>query len=292
MVQTRWLKGRLLNHVFPGLIHSFPGLINSFPGLIYTFPGFIHFLDEFIHFLDSFIPLPTYSPLPSTHPPSPPPFLSLYSFHPYTQTNQSVTLTLILLLLIQTYLHIYREWTAYIDDLPELEYLVSKQTDCKLKIVGDPFFFSGYGIALQKNSTWNARLSLAITKLVRDGFIQQLESKWMPLACGDSVTPSIDKMGINDIGGAFLIVAFGCIICGMLLGVEYAIWQAMAGRARSINEETAGGDASQTLSTLTKVFTLWDANSSVQSAAPAGATLSNFKTLTQQRHLGGFYESK
>lgn len=177
-----------------------------------------------------------------------------------------------------------REWTAYIDDIPLLNYQVSKQTKCNLKIVGDPFFSSGYGIGLQKNSTWNTRISLLITSLVREGFITNLQSKWIPTACGDSQQVSIDKMGVNDIGGAFLIVAFGCLACGVLLGVEYAVWKAIAA-ARPTNEDNEG-NVNQTLNALNKVFMLWDVGNTTKSPTHAEATLRNFRTLTQIRHLG------
>ena len=117
----------------------------------------------------------------------------------------------------------HREWTAFIADTPQLAHLVSKQTDCDMKITGDPFFFSGYGIALRKNSTWNMRLSIAITSLVREGYITKLQKKWLGTGCGNIKQPGMEKMGTNDIGGAFLIVCFGCIASGVFLLLEYVV---------------------------------------------------------------------
>ena len=116
-----------------------------------------------------------------------------------------------------------RKWTAFIADTPKLAHMVSKQQDCSLKLAGEPFFFSGYGIALRKNSTWNTRLSFAITVLVREGFVTKLQAKWLGSGCGDVPQPGSEKMGVNDIGGAFLIVCFGCIASGMFLLLEYVV---------------------------------------------------------------------
>ena len=93
-----------------------------------------------------------------------------------------------------------------------------------MKITGDPFFFSGYGIALRKNSTWNTRLSIVITSLVREGYVSNLKAKWLGTGCGSVKKPGTEKMGTNDIGGAFLIVSFGCIASGVFLFLEYIAW--------------------------------------------------------------------
>ena len=121
-------------------------------------------------------------------------------------------------------LSLYRKWTAFIADTPQLAHLVSKQSDCSLKITGDPFFFSGYGFALRKNSTWNIRLSLEITSLVRRGFVSSLQTKWLGSGCGEVQHPETESMGFDDIGGAFLIVIFGCIGSGVFLVLEYLVW--------------------------------------------------------------------
>ena len=119
---------------------------------------------------------------------------------------------------------LHRKWTAFIADTPQLAHLVSKQTDCSLKVTGDPFFFAGYGIALRKNSTWNSRLSLVITTFVREGFFAALEAKWLANDCGNALHSGTESMGVNDIGGAFLIVSFGCIASGLFLLLEHAVW--------------------------------------------------------------------
>lgn len=132
--------------------------------------------------------------------------------------------------------------------------MVSKQGDCGLKVTGDPFFFSGYGIALRKNSTWNSRLSLVITTLVREGFIASLQEKWLASGCEYPLHPGSESMGVNDIGGAFLIVSFGCVASGIFLLLEHAVWYVLN---RKEMVQAAGAKKKKTdhvLSALIKVM--------------------------------------
>ena len=174
-----------------------------------------------------------------------------------------------------------RQWTAYIDDIPQLNYFASKKSDCTLKVVGDPFFFSGYGVALPLNSSWNAPLSLAITALVREGFIRELQSKWLISACGNSQRET-GKMGVNDIGGVFLIVAFGCVASVILLGVEFAFSRLMEAVVKHTDEDNKKLKRSQTLTTLAKAFSLWDINQTGKPVLNAEAILRNFRAFPQR----------
>ncbi|XP_028394123.1 glutamate receptor ionotropic, NMDA 1-like [Dendronephthya gigantea] len=177
-----------------------------------------------------------------------------------------------------------REWTAFVADTPQLEHMVSKETDCALKITGDPFFFSGYGIALRKNSTWNTRLSIVITSLVREGYISGLQVKWLGTGCSNTKQPNTEKMGTNDIGGAFLIVSFGCVASGVFLLLEYAVWYALV---RKDMAQTRAGEKKKNVDhafgALVKVLTLWEVTSSTNNQLnqipTTEATLRTFKTI-------------
>jgi hypothetical protein len=81
-------------------------------------------------------------------------------------------------------------------------------------------------------------LSLAITILVRNGFISNLQAKWLGSGCGEVQQPGTEEMGVNDIGGTFLIVSFGCIAGGIFLLLEHVVWYVLNRKEMVQGDET------------------------------------------------------
>lgn len=117
------------------------------------------------------------------------------------------------------------KFQAFVGDIPMLKVL-AYQKSCDLKISGKPFFFSSYGIAFSKNFIWRQRFSFAVLKLQDDGFLNELVTKWIPQHCRNSEMPDgPSSLGLNEIGGTFLLLILGCIVGTLMLVVEYCIWR-------------------------------------------------------------------
>ena len=54
------------------------------------------------------------------------------------------------------YLFLVSEIDVLVGDYNTLVYLAAQDPDCSLRVIGESFFKSGYGIALRKNSTWTS----------------------------------------------------------------------------------------------------------------------------------------
>ena len=95
---------------------------------------------------------------------------------------------------------------------------------------------------------------------MREGFIFRLQGKWLATGCGDVQQPSTEKMGVNDIGGAFLVVSFGCIASGVFLLLEYVVWYVLLRREMlQQNKERKRKSFDHAVGALTKVMELIDA---------------------------------
>ena len=125
-----------------------------------------------------------------------------------------------------TTLYLYRYFAAYVEDKPYLEYLVSIQMNCSLRLVGKPFGVSGYGIALPKNSPLTARISETILDLQDKNVLSQLWRKWAVRKCVNREEFQIlpESMALNSVSGLFVVVACAIVFSGILVAVENAAW--------------------------------------------------------------------
>lgn len=113
----------------------------------------------------------------------------------------------------------------YIDDQPYLEHMVSSQHDCSLRIVGDPFGISGYGLVLRKNSPWIQPISSSIQQFSDDNVLADLWSKWLVRKClkKEDFEKTPDRLSIYNYNGVFVLVAAGILISILSLGIERKI---------------------------------------------------------------------
>ena len=120
------------------------------------------------------------------------------------------------------FLFLSREISVYIDDQPYLEHMVSSQHDCSLRIVGEPFGISGYGLVLAKDSPWTQSFSNSILKLSDDNALSDLWNKWLVRKClkKEDFETAPDRLSVYNYNGVFVFFAVGILISILFLGIE------------------------------------------------------------------------
>ena len=93
---------------------------------------------------------------------------------------------------------------AYISTSPILRY-ATRQEPCTTRTLGHLFLKAGYGIAFARKFRYIEKFNIEILKLREEGFIEELDKKWITGKCPD---PKLCK-------GAFIIYD---------LGVEELTW--------------------------------------------------------------------
>ena len=130
---------------------------------------------------------------------------------------------------------VFREISVYIDDQPYLEHMVSSQHNCSLRIVGEPFGISGYGLVLRKQSSWTQPLSNSILQFSDNNVLAELWSKWLVRKClkKEDFEKTPDRLSIHNYNGVFVLVAAGIFVSILFLGFERAVASYRANRRRN-----------------------------------------------------------
>ncbi|CAD5119499.1 DgyrCDS8104 [Dimorphilus gyrociliatus] len=105
---------------------------------------------------------------------------------------------------------------AFIYDATVLEYIASKDDDCKLKTVGAWYAMTGYGMGFPKKSPWKAVIDRYILKFQQEGELERLQEYWLRGGCtaAEGGEESSAELGVPNFTSAFLL-----LIAGMLLGL-------------------------------------------------------------------------
>lgn len=177
------------------------------------------------------------------------------------------------------FLLVFREISVYIDDHPYLEHMVSSQHDCSLRIVGDPFGISGYGVVLSKKSLWTQPISNSILRFSDDNVLAQLWSKWLVRKCmkKEDFETTPDRLSLYNYNGVFVLVAAGILISILFLGFERKVASYRAKRKEIVQglERKDGGSKE----TLTDYFV--DKFPSTITRLNSGTENNNVKSLSQ-----------
>lgn len=117
---------------------------------------------------------------------------------------------------------VFREISVYIDDQPYLEHMVSSQHNCSLRIVGEPFGISGYGLVLRKQSSWTQPFSNSIQQYSDNNVLADLWSKWLVRKClkKEDFEKTPDRLSVHNYNGVFVLVAAGIVVSIFFLGFE------------------------------------------------------------------------
>ncbi|XP_023222589.1 glutamate receptor ionotropic, kainate 2-like isoform X1 [Centruroides sculpturatus] len=95
-------------------------------------------------------------------------------------------------------------------------------SDCGLMKIGDSLDEKSYAIATPKGSPIRESLSHALLKLQEQGITKLLKRKWWKSKqdC-PSVPPPSDTLGVENIGGVFLILTIGLPLASIVVLVEF-----------------------------------------------------------------------
>ncbi|XP_063722805.1 glutamate receptor ionotropic, NMDA 1-like isoform X2 [Symsagittifera roscoffensis] len=121
---------------------------------------------------------------------------------------------------------------AFIWDSAVLDYEISK--DCSLMTVGELFHRSGFGVGMPKNSPWREKVSMAVLEFHEDGSLEGLDSDWVSYrSCGtqDSMPATL---GLNNMAGVFILVAFGIVLGIPVVFLEIAYKKQQEKREKQI----------------------------------------------------------
>ncbi|KAJ1521640.1 hypothetical protein ONE63_003287 [Megalurothrips usitatus] len=120
---------------------------------------------------------------------------------------------------------------AFFMESTSIEYETARK--CELRQVGGLLDSKGYGIAMPRNSPYRTLISGAVLKLQEEGDLTRLKQKWWReeddgSRCeslqtdGPSGTQSM-KLGLDNVGGVFLVLMWGCIAAFFMAIFEF-LW--------------------------------------------------------------------
>ena len=144
----------------------------------------------------------------------------------------------------------FREISVYIDDQPYLEHMVSSQHNCSLRIVGEPFGISGYGLVLRKQSFWTQPFSNSIQQYSDNNVLADLWSKWLVRKClkKEDFEKTPDRLSVDNYNGVFVLVAAGIVVSISFLGFERIVASYRGNRRKkNIQNFEARNDSNETI---------------------------------------------
>uniref|UniRef100_UPI00358EC70C glutamate receptor ionotropic, kainate 2-like n=1 Tax=Myxine glutinosa TaxID=7769 RepID=UPI00358EC70C len=106
---------------------------------------------------------------------------------------------------------------AFIMESTNIEYVV--QRNCNLTQIGGLLDSKGYGVGTPIGSPYRERITIAILKLQEDGRLHLMKEKWWRgNGCPEEESKVANALGIQSIGGIFIVLA-----AGLLLSVFVAV---------------------------------------------------------------------
>ncbi|KAA3681637.1 glutamate receptor ionotropic, NMDA 2B [Paragonimus westermani] len=116
---------------------------------------------------------------------------------------------------------------AFLYDANVLDYWASKDENCKLRIVGNLYAMTGYGIGFAKGSRWVEKVNSRILDYQKNGKFQRWKKFWQTGSCRkDAALGNTNKtLGVKNFISAFILLLCGIVICGLILLIEIAIYR-------------------------------------------------------------------
>ena len=119
------------------------------------------------------------------------------------------------------------EIDVLVGDYNTVVYIAAQDPDCSLRVIGEPFFKSGYGIALQKNSTLTSIFTQKILQYEKFDTFLELAHRWMKSSCERNKENShsmkystFHRMTAYDVSGMFVVLGGGVIFSWISLVAE------------------------------------------------------------------------
>ncbi|XP_064408163.1 glutamate receptor ionotropic, kainate 3 [Latimeria chalumnae] len=92
-----------------------------------------------------------------------------------------------------------------------IEYITQRY--CNLTRVGGLIDSKGYGIGTPKGSPYRDRVSIGVLQLLEEGKLHVLKQKWWcGKGCNEEETKEARMLGIQNIGGLFIVLAAGLVL--------------------------------------------------------------------------------
>lgn len=110
-----------------------------------------------------------------------------------------------------------KEVQVVVNDAPVLEY--AAQTDCTVRVVGEPFYDQGYGIMQRSDPDLLLvdDISNAILRLQEDGYLQQLDTRWFGRsACPSATSKDDDRLGVGSLSSIFIFMGVVFLLAATL----------------------------------------------------------------------------
>ncbi|CAF1176648.1 unnamed protein product [Adineta ricciae] len=129
------------------------------------------------------------------------------------------------------------ELHAFLYDAVVLDYLSGQDDECKLRVVGNWYAMTGYGIAFPKQSKFKEMINKEIIEMHHSGEIERLRRFWFTGACKPDMLHqsqrSSQPLDERNFTSAFLLLSGGTLIAIIILLSENAYSRFVA-RARRI----------------------------------------------------------
>ncbi|XP_058063457.1 glutamate receptor ionotropic, kainate 2-like [Anopheles bellator] len=135
---------------------------------------------------------------------------------------------------------------AFLMESTSLEYMTERY--CELTQIGGLLDSKGYGIAMPVNSPYRTAISGAVLKMQEEGKLHQLKTRWWKEMHGggrcdgkasSAGSDSAAELGIDNVGGVFVVLAFGCA-CAFIIGFLEFLWNV---RKVAVEEKITPWDA-------------------------------------------------
>lgn len=127
---------------------------------------------------------------------------------------------------------------AFIYDATVLEYLASKDDECKLKTVGAWYAMTGYGVGFPKNSPWKPIIDRYILKFQQEGELERLQEFWLRGGCSatDGGVESSVPLGVPNFTSAFILLVGGMLLGFIILLLEHMLFSFLLDKLRNFDK--------------------------------------------------------
>ena len=129
---------------------------------------------------------------------------------------------------------VFRDLDALLDDHQFLEWYVSQDNTCDMRLYKDQLMQSGYGIGLRKGHFLRHNIDQQILQYREAGLISQMYDKWTHSLCQDNIFANkITQTSPAHFGGLFIILCISVIGCFIALFPEFFFYKEILPRMKS-----------------------------------------------------------
>ncbi|XP_078579224.1 glutamate receptor 4-like isoform X1 [Branchiostoma floridae x Branchiostoma japonicum] len=125
---------------------------------------------------------------------------------------------------------------VFIQETPFLEYVIKKDPQCELMMLGKPFLYKGYGFPVRRGDNYLKDISVEILKMQESGLIDQIKTKWWnkdgcPLDGEIANVNEVTALGIETFLGVFYVL-LGASALALLVTIGQIIHKKLTKKKR------------------------------------------------------------